>query len=58
MSNFIAGAIGMLLICSFLIGLAVSIGSVPFGIIVAVVLTMALVDFFQSVVSNWKQDSD
>jgi hypothetical protein len=58
MSNLIAGAIGMLLICSFLIGLALSIGSIPFGIIVAAVLAMALVDFFQSVVSNGKRGGD
>lgn len=55
MGNIIAGIIGMATVCWFLIGLAISIGSIPFGIIVAFVLALALVDFFQNVRVNWKK---
>jgi len=47
LGNMILGAVGMLLIGAFLVGLAISIGSVPFGIIVAAVLIMALFEYYQ-----------
>ncbi len=52
MGNIIVGLIAMLIITLFLGGLALSIGSIPFGIIVIVVLAMALVDFVQTVRGN------
>jgi hypothetical protein len=36
--NLVCGLIGISLVCAFLIGLAISIGSIPFAIVVAVVL--------------------
>lgn len=46
--NLITGLIGVGLLCALLIGLVISIGSIPFGIIVLIVLTMAITEFWQS----------
>ena len=46
--SIIMGVIGMGLLCAFLIGLAISIGSVPFGVIVVFVLALALYEFYES----------
>ena len=56
--NLITGVIGMALICAFLIGLAISIGSIPFGIIVAGVLALALYEFYESAVLPFKGSRD
>lgn len=52
MTNFITGVLAMVLFSLFAGGLAISIGSMEFGIIVAVVLIMCYVDFFESVWAN------
>jgi uncharacterized membrane protein len=44
----IAATIGAILYLGFIIGLAVSIGSIPFAIITAFVSTLLLFDFVQS----------
>ena len=46
--NMVAGLIGVGLLCALLIGLAISIGSIPFAIIVAIVLILAITEFWQS----------
>ena len=51
-TEMLMGAIAIFGLALFVVGLVVSIGSVPFGIIVTVVLTMALVDYYQSIWSN------
>lgn len=48
MDNLITGLIGVLIFFAFVIGLAVSIKSLPFALIVLFVSTMVLVDFYQS----------
>ncbi len=51
MTNFITGLLAIVLLSLFAGGLAISIGSIEFGLIVGVVLIMCYVDFFESV---WK----
>lgn len=48
--NLIMGVIGIGLLIAFVVGLAISIGSIPFGVIVAGVLVLALVEFYESAV--------
>ncbi len=48
MDNLISGLIAAAIFISFVVGLAVSIGVVPFAVIVMIVVAMLLVDFFQS----------
>ena len=54
MINFITGFLAIALLSVFAGGLAISIGSIEFGVIVAIVLIMCYVDFFESV---WKSRS-
>ena len=54
--NLVCGLIGISLVSAFLIGLAVSIGSVAFGIVVAVVLLLAAIEFFESARAGLRQD--
>lgn len=49
MDNTIAGLFGILLFLAFVGGLAVSIGAVPFIIIVTIIGLMAIYDFYESV---------
>ncbi|MEM7121564.1 MAG: hypothetical protein AAF563_09835 [Pseudomonadota bacterium] len=56
--NLITGIIGMALIGAFLIGLAISIGSIPFGVIVVGVLALALYEFYESAVLPLKGSRD
>lgn len=51
MTNFITGLLAVVLLTLFTGGLAISIGSIEFGLIVCIVLIMCYVDFFESV---WK----
>ena len=48
----VAGFIGMILISSFLLGLANSIGKTPFWVIVVLVLTGAWIAWYQDTVLN------
>ena len=48
MDNLITGLIGVGIFLAFVLGLAVSIGTIPFGIIVVIVSGMIVVDFYQS----------
>ena len=48
MDNLITGLIGVAIFLAFAIGLAVSIKSLPFALIVGAVSLMVLTDFYQS----------
>ena len=48
MINFITGMLAMVVLSLFAGGLAVSIGSIEFGVIVTIVLIMAYIDFWES----------
>jgi uncharacterized membrane protein len=48
MDNLITGLIAVGIFLAFVLGLAVSIGTIPFGIIVVIVSGMILVEFYQS----------
>ncbi len=48
MDNLISGFIAAAIFIPFVGGLAVSIGAVPFAVIVLIVVAMMLFDFFQS----------
>ena len=52
MINLITGLLAVVLLSVFTGGLAISIGSVEFGVIVVIVLVMCYVDFFESVWKN------
>jgi hypothetical protein len=49
MDNLISGLIAGAIFIPFVGGLAVSIGVAPFAVIVVIVVTMMLVDYYQSV---------
>lgn len=51
-NEVLAGLIGMLLLSAFLLGLAGSIGKVPFWAIVLLVLTGAWIAWWQDTVKN------
>ena len=47
LDNIIAGAIGVTLVGAFLLGLAESIGAIPFWFITVGVLCLCLVDYYE-----------
>jgi len=51
-NEVIAGFISMLLLSTFLLGLAESIGKLPFWVIVVLVLTGAWIAWYQETVKN------
>ncbi|PCI40804.1 MAG: hypothetical protein COB46_06130 [Rhodospirillaceae bacterium] len=58
MDNTIAGLFGILIFLAFVGGLAISIGSVPFMVIVAIIGVMAVYDFYESVRDERKAATD
>lgn len=52
MDNMITGALAVLVFGSFVIGLALSIGAMPFMIIIGLVLVLLVIDYIQSIRSN------
>jgi MFS superfamily sulfate permease-like transporter len=56
MDNLISSIIAVTVFLAFVIGLAVSIKSIPFAIIVALVSVMVLIEFFQSAKEGLKND--
>lgn len=59
MDNIITGAIGVVIFMAFVLGLAESIGELPFVVIVVAVCAMLCIDFFQSArdsLRSMKQD--
>jgi hypothetical protein len=60
MDNIISGAIAVIVFMAFVLGLAESIGALPFVVIVVSVCAMLCTDFFQSVresLQSEKQDT-
>jgi len=58
MDNLITSFIAVSVFLAFVIGLAVSIKSIPFALIVMVVSAMIITDFFQSAKEGLKVDRD
>ncbi len=58
MDNLITGSIAVAIFLAFTVGLAFSIGTIPFGIIVIFVAFLLLIDFYQSVRAGLKKDKN
>ena len=58
MDNLISGLIAVAVFLAFTIGLAFSIGSIPFGIIIFIVSAMVLFEFIQSAKSGLKKGGE
>ena len=58
MDNLISGLIAAAIFIPFVVGLAVSIGAVPFAVIVMIVVAMLLFDFFQSALDGLLVEKD
>jgi hypothetical protein len=56
MDNLISSIIAVTVFLAFVIGLAISIKSIPFAIIVLLVSIMVLIEFFQSAKDGLKND--
>ncbi|MGK0398689.1 MAG: hypothetical protein ACJA0I_000985 [Gammaproteobacteria bacterium] len=56
MDNLISSIIAVAVFLAFVIGLAFSIKSIPFAIIVLLVSIMVLIEFFQSAKEGLKND--
>ena len=54
MDNIITGAIGVIIFMAFVLGLAESIGALPFAVIVILVCALLCTDFFQSARESWR----
>jgi hypothetical protein len=52
LDNLIAGTVGVALIIAFLIGLAESIGAIPFWVITIGVLAFCLFDYYESCIKK------
>ena len=58
MDNLITGTIAVAIFLAFVLGLAGSIGTIPFAIIVVIVSAMILTDFIQSAREGLKQEKE
>lgn len=58
MDNLITGLIAVSIFLAFVLGLAVSIGTIPFGIIVVIVSGMISVDFYQSAKQGLEEEKN
>ncbi len=58
MDNLITGAIAVAIFLAFVLGLAESIGKIPFALIVVIVSTLLCTDYYQSVKQGLKQEKD
>ena len=58
MDNIITGFIAVTIFLAFIIGLAFSIKSIPFALIVAAVSLMILVDYYQSSKKGLKSEKE
>lgn len=56
MDNLISSAIAVVVFLAFVIGLAVSIKSIPFAVIILAVTIMVGIEFFQSAKEGLKND--
>ena len=55
MDNLITGLIAVGIFLAFVLGLAVSIGTIPFGVIVVIVSGLIVTDFYQSAKDGLKE---
>jgi F0F1-type ATP synthase assembly protein I len=58
MDNLITGIIAVGIFLAFVLGLAVSIGTIPFGIIVVIVSGMIVTDFYQSAKEGFNEENE
>ena len=58
MDNLITGIIAVGIFLAFVLGLAVSIGTIPFGIIVVIVSGLIVTDFYQSAKEGLNKGKD
>lgn len=58
MDNLISGFIAVAMFLAFIIGLAVSIKSIPFAIIVGLVSILIVVDYLQSLKEGLRVEKD
>jgi hypothetical protein len=58
MDNLITGLIAVAIFLSFVLGLAASIGTIPFAIIVIIVSGLIVTDFYQSAKQGLEQKKD
>jgi uncharacterized membrane protein len=58
MDNLITGAIAVAIFLAFVLGLAESIGKIPFTLIVVIVSAMLCTDYYQSVKERLKQEKN
>jgi uncharacterized membrane protein len=58
MDNLITGAIAVAIFLAFVLGLAESIGKIPFALIVIIVSALLCTDYYQSVKEGLKQEKD
>ncbi len=56
MDNIITGAIAVVIFLAFVLGLAQSIGALPFVLIVVIVSAMICTDFYQSAKQGLKEE--
>ena len=57
MDNLITGFIAVAMFLAFVLGLAVSIGTIPFAVIVIIVSCLLLVDYYQSAKEGLKENN-
>ncbi len=57
MDNLITGFIAVAVFLAFTLGLAVSIGTLPFALIVIIVACLILTDFYQSAKAGLKDNN-
>lgn len=58
MDNLITGAIAVAIFLAFVLGLAESIGKIPFAVIVVIVSALLCTDYYQSAKEGLKQEKD
>ena len=58
MDNLITGTIAVAIFLAFVLGLAGSIGKIPFTIIVVIVSALLCIDYYQSARDGMKQEKN
>lgn len=58
MDNLITGAIAVAIFLAFVLGLAQSIGQIPFALIVVIVCALLCTDYYQSARAGMKQEKN
>ena len=58
MDNLISGFIAVAIFLAFVVGLAVSIKSIPFAIIVVIVSVLIVIDYLQSLKEGLRVEKD